>query len=71
MTSAPGTKLGRDEIGETDGTNFIATEYIEGKILNDRESLSLIAALMPLRIILVSLFLALIGAEASRLSELI
>jgi len=33
------------EIGETDGTNFIATEYIEGKTLNDRESLSLIAAL--------------------------
>ena len=33
------------EIGETDGTNFIATEYIEGKTLSDRESLSLIAAL--------------------------
>jgi serine/threonine-protein kinase len=33
------------EIGETEETNFIATEYIEGKTLNNCGSLSLVAAL--------------------------
>jgi serine/threonine protein kinase/Tfp pilus assembly protein PilF len=33
------------EIGETEETTFIATEYIEGKTLNNCESLSLTAAL--------------------------
>ena len=33
------------EVGETDGTNFIATEYIEGKTLNNCDSLSLLKSL--------------------------
>jgi serine/threonine-protein kinase len=33
------------EVGEIDGTNFIATEYIDGKTLNHCDSLSLVAAL--------------------------
>ena len=33
------------EIGEIDGTNFIAAEYIDGKTLNQCDSLSLLSAL--------------------------
>ena len=33
------------EVGEIDGTNFIATEYIEGKTLNNCDSLSLLKSL--------------------------
>src|SRR6476646_8294634 len=34
------------EVGETDGTNFIATEYIEGKTLNNCHSLALLKSLV-------------------------
>ena len=33
------------EVGEIEGTNFIATEYIDGKTINHCDSLSLVAAL--------------------------